>query len=130
MSPIECPVELERVAQRIVGQLVKRAPAPAPASEASDDAKDAPPQQPEVSPPAIEKPAYDSVAIYSLTLNLPRSVGIDHVALHAMKQFNFPNKLKALGINEAQCSAIIGNIIGRMAQPSHLTLAARPECVL
>ncbi len=103
LLPIECPVELERVAQRIVGQLVKRAPAP----EAPDDAT---PQQPEVSPPAIEKSAYDSVDIDSLTLNLPRSVGIEHVALHAMKQLNFPNKLKALGINETQCSAIIGNI--------------------
>ncbi len=114
LLPIECSVELERVAQRIIGQLVKCAPA----SEVPDDAKDATPQQPEASPPAIEKPAYDSVDIDSLTLNLPRSVGIEHVALHAMKQLDFPNKLKALGVNETQCSAIIGNIMGRMAQPA------------
>ncbi len=113
LLPIECPVELERVAQRIVGQLVKRAPA----TEAIDDSKDAIQPQSD-STPVTESPAYDSVDIDSLTLNLPRSVGIEHVALHAMKQLDFPNKLKALGINETQCSAIIGNIIGRMAQPA------------
>ncbi|VAW86228.1 FIG00855313: hypothetical protein [hydrothermal vent metagenome] len=110
LLPIECPVELERVAQRIVGQLVKRAPV----TEAVDDSKE---QQP-VLPPATESPAYDSVDIDSLTLNLPRTVGIEHVALHAMKQLDFPNKLSELGINGTQCSAIIGNIIGRMAQPA------------
>ena len=55
LLPIECPVELERVAQRIVGQLVKRAPV----TKAVDDSKE---QQP-VLPPATESPAYDSVEI-------------------------------------------------------------------
>jgi len=108
LLPIECPAELERVAQRIVGQLVKRSPV----TETEDDSKDA------TSPPVIKSSAYDSVDIDSLTLNLPRSVGIEHVALHAMKQLDFPNKLSELGINSTQCSAIIGNIIGRMAQPA------------
>ena len=45
-------------------------------------------------------------------------MGIEHVALHAMKQLDFPNKLNELGIKGTQCSAIIGNIIGRMAQPA------------
>jgi len=60
---------------------------------------------------------YQSVDIDSLTLLRPRSVGIEHVALSAVRQFGLDSKLEALGFNGPQCQAALGSLIGRMVEP-------------
>ena len=48
----------------------------------------------------------------------PRSVGVEHVALHALTQLGLVEKLIDLGVNGVTCAAILGNVVGRMAQPA------------
>ncbi len=60
---------------------------------------------------------YQSVDIDSLALLRPRSVGIEHVALHAIQQLGLDLKLEALGFNGPQCQAALGTLIGRMVEP-------------
>ena len=48
----------------------------------------------------------------------PRTVGVEHLALHALSQLGFTQKLAELGINGALRAAILGNVIGRMAEPA------------
>ncbi|MDP2882974.1 MAG: hypothetical protein Q8N89_15515, partial [Azonexus sp.] len=47
-----------------------------------------------------------------------RSVGVEHVALQALAQLGFVDLLSGLGINGVMRAAILGNLIGRMAQPA------------
>ncbi len=63
-------------------------------------------------------PDYQSVDIDSLALLRPRSVGIEHVALHAVQQLGLDLKLEALGFNGPQCQAALGNLIARMVEPA------------
>lgn len=60
---------------------------------------------------------YQEVDLDSLDLVRPRSVGVEHAALSAMRQCGFEDKLRALGLNRPQIAAAIGNIVGRMANP-------------
>ena len=46
-----------------------------------------------------------------------RSVGGEAVALQAIKQVKLDDKLQALGFNQKQINAALGNLIGRMIQP-------------
>ena len=62
-----------------------------------------------------DRPDYRNVDINSLEMMRPRSVGIEHVGLEALKQLKLDNKLKELGFNKHQLNAAIGAIIGRMA---------------
>jgi hypothetical protein len=48
----------------------------------------------------------------------PSRIGIEHLALHAVKQLTLDDKLKALGFNQHHVAAALGNIIGRMAAPA------------
>jgi transposase len=64
-----------------------------------------------------DRPDYRNVDINSLEMMRPRSVGIEHVGLEALKQLKLDNKLKELGFNKHQLNAAIGAIIGRMAVP-------------
>ncbi len=50
----------------------------------------------------------------SLELTRPRSVGVEHLALHAVSQLKFDQKLKELGFNQRQIATALGNIIARM----------------
>jgi transposase len=106
---IQCSDHLERAAQRAFGQLIARAPVSAPA--ASDDG---------IELAATERPAPDfqEVDIDSLQQTQPRSVGVEHVALHALEQVGVVKKLAELGINGVMRAAILGNLIGRMAAPA------------
>lgn len=61
---------------------------------------------------------YESVNIGSVELIRPRRVAIEHLAMHAVKQLTLDDKLKALGFNQRQLAAALGNIIGRMAAPA------------
>lgn len=111
LLPATCPVTIERMAQRCVGQLITRSPEPS----------GAPPDAAAPSVPAGEAPAVADVQhvdINSLQLTQPRSVGIEHLALHALSQLGLIEKLTALGINGAMRAAIVGNLVGRMAQPA------------
>jgi transposase len=62
--------------------------------------------------------SFETVDIASLELVRPRRVGIEQVALHAVKQLTLDDKLKSLGFNQHQLAASLGNIIARMAAPA------------
>ena len=95
----DVPADVEREAQRIVAQLVARGAQPAP-----DDAQ----------------PAGDlqTVAVDSLALVRPRSVGAEHVALWALAQLGLPALLESLGVNAALRDAALGSVVARMAFPA------------
>jgi len=65
-----------------------------------------------------EEIKFEAVDIASLELVRPRRVGIEQLALHAVKQVTLDDKLKSLGFNQKQIAASLGNIIGRMAAPA------------
>lgn len=60
---------------------------------------------------------YQEVDLDSLEVVRPRSVGVEHAALSAMRQCAFEDKLAALGLNRPQIAAAVGAVIGRMAHP-------------
>ena len=60
---------------------------------------------------------YQEVDLDSLDLVRPRSVGVEHAALSAMRQCGFKDKLAEIGFNRPQIAAAVGNIIGRKAHP-------------
>lgn len=70
------------------------------------------------STPTSSTANFYSVDIDSLEQRQPRSVGVEHVALHALKKLGFIDKLSELGINGVLRSAIVGNIVARMAHPA------------
>lgn len=108
---LACSKHIERAAQRYVGQLIARAP--------SLNADDGTPGSVAASAGiAAHVPDYQDVDIDSLEQTQPRCVGVEHVALHALEQVGFVQKLCELGINGAMRAAIIGNVIGRMAHPT------------
>ena len=109
---IACSEAIERAAQRYVGQLIARAPA-----EPGETAADTHPDAASASG-AAAGPDLQEVDVDSLKLSQPRSVGVEHVALHALSEFGMVEKLTALGINGVQRAAILGNLIGRMAHPA------------
>ena len=110
---IPCSDHIERAAQRFFGQLIARAPVAAAVAKGGESAIP-------TAPVATERPAPDvqEVDIDSLQQTQPRSVGVEHVALHALEQLGFVKKLVDLGINGVTRAAILGNIIGRMAEPA------------
>ena len=105
---VECPESIERAAQRYAGQLVARAPQVDDAAGGAVDAGAT------TSPP----PDYQEVDVDSLQLTLPRAVGVEHVALNALSQLGLVEQLIELGVNGVMRAAILGNLIGRMAQPA------------
>ncbi|MBC7469563.1 MAG: IS1634 family transposase [Ramlibacter sp.] len=123
------PEEVQAFAQRFAAQIIARKPAvpslgaaptvradraaPAPAKAAK------PPSGPPRSPAsqAGELARYQEVDLDSLELVDPRSVGVEHAALSAMRQCGLEDKLSELGLNRPQIAAAVGNIVARMAQP-------------
>jgi hypothetical protein len=59
----------------------------------------------------------DTIAVDSLILSRPRSVGVESVGLWAMAQLEFATLLETLGLNGPERTAILGAIIARMAAP-------------
>ena len=96
----DVPADVEREAQRIVAQLVARGAQPAAPGDA--------------------QPAGDlqTVAVDSLALVRPRSVGAEHVALWALAQLGLPALLESLGVNAALRDAALGSVVARMAFPA------------
>ena len=97
---IDCPEPIERAAQRYFGQLIARAPLPEETTG---------PEGKQAKSAAIERRAADfhEVDIDSLQQSQPRSVGVEHVALHVLAQFGFVKKLAELGINGITRAAIL-----------------------
>lgn len=108
-----CPAPIERAAQRYAGQLIARAIQMEQAADA-----DAPAVRADAAVSPQTPSDYQEVDISSLQLTQPRSVGVEHLGLHALTQLGLIEKLGELGINGAKCAAILGNIIGRMAKPA------------
>ena len=105
--PLECSEWIERAAQRYHAQLVARAPTLAsPADEAAGSGGEAP-------PPAD----FQEVDVDSLQMTQPRSVGVEHVGLHAASELGLIETLNDLGVNGVMQASILGSLIGRMGQP-------------
>jgi transposase len=61
---------------------------------------------------------YMEVDVSSLKLIQPRTVGVEHAGLQALKKLGIPELLQELGFNGVQRSCAIASIIGRMAVPA------------
>ncbi len=129
------PEEVQAFAHRFAAQIIARKPA-VPSLGAPDAVRAAavaavpatPAANPRGSPSNPASPAspatatsdvarYQEVDLDSLELVDPRSVGVEHAALSAMRQCGLQDKLSELGLNRPQIAAALGNIIARMAQP-------------
>lgn len=124
LCALECPEHVEQAAQRCVAQLITRTPSTpahgdvhaAHAGERADEAAPSgglstlePSSQAQSTPPApaalagpsvvTAAPNWQTVDIDSIQDSQPRSVGVEHVALHAIAQLGLVDKLSELGIN-------------------------------
>jgi hypothetical protein len=106
---IACSDHIERIAQRCFEQLVARTEPVGVASEAAGG---------QAVMPHPASPDFQEIDIDTLQQTQPRSVGVEQLALHALGQVGFIEKLTQLGINGVQRAAILGNLIGRMAHPA------------
>lgn len=60
---------------------------------------------------------FREIDITGVELIRPRSVGTEHVGLHALEALGLPKILEDAGFNGPQRAAALANIIGRMCQP-------------
>ncbi len=65
-----------------------------------------------------EQADYHSVDVDSLEMVRPRSVGVEHVALEALRQVGLDTELARLGFSGPQQAAAIGTIVARMVAPA------------
>lgn len=94
----EIDTDLEGHAQHIYSQLIAlRAPLLASQDQGDSD--------------------FQEVDVNSVQLTKPRSVGVEHVSLEALKDLELPKILERAGLNGAQQSAALGNIVARMCHP-------------
>jgi hypothetical protein len=91
---IELDDDLEKMAQRYTAQII--------ASQCTDH----------------DDAQFEAVDISNAEFVRPRRIGIEHLAMHAVKQLTLDDKLKDLGFNKRQVAAALGNIIGRVAAPA------------
>ncbi len=96
----------QALAQRYAAQLIALRPSAASITRAAAAQAD-----------SGEVDRYQEVDLDSLDLVRPRSVGVEHAALSAMRQCGFEDKLAELGLNRPQIAAAVGNIVARMAHP-------------
>jgi len=128
MPDATLPEEVQAFAHRFAAQIIARKPAvpslgsvpavrAAPASgkpvKAAIDPACSPPRSP--ASEAGELARYQEVDLDSLELVDPRSLGVEHAALSAMRQCGLEDKLSELGLNRPQIAAAVGNIVARMA---------------
>ena len=134
--PTPCSAAIEKEAQRCVSQLIARAPGSGGGlsssgtdilSSAMPVAVPATPQSPAASgapassaptPPTPSSPDFQEVDLETLQLAQARSVGVEHVALHALSQLGLIDLFKTLGMNGVIRSALLGSLVGRMAHPA------------
>lgn len=60
---------------------------------------------------------YREVALDSLEMSQPRSIGAEHITFEALQLLGLDGKFKELGFNGPQTAAAIGTIVGRCCQP-------------
>jgi transposase len=135
LCTLACSDKIERTAQHYYKQLVERAgvsssteiePATqtqsAASATSSADAACVPTHSTRIAAPAPVTspvvPDIQSVDLDSLALTQARSVGVEHVALHAIAQLALVEKLTELGLTAVGRACILGNLIGRMAAPA------------
>ena len=94
LMPVELPEAVETQAQVIAARLLARTPVEAPATA-----------------------EFAEVDVNSLELVQPRSVGVEHVGLHALAELGLDALLASLGVNAVTRAMIFAQIIGRMAAP-------------
>lgn len=90
---LDVPEPVEAAAQALAAQFVARAPGAAAGAE------------------------FIEVDVHSLELTQPRSVGVEHVGLHALAQLEFEPLLASLGINATTRAMILAQVVARMAAP-------------
>lgn len=106
----------ETLAQRYAAQLLARQP------EAAVLVRKAATQTASSDSPCLDATGagaarFVEVDLATLEQVRPRTVGVEQVALAAVRQLGFEEKLAALGLNRPQIAAALGNVIGRMAAP-------------
>jgi hypothetical protein len=104
LMPTTVMESVERCAQQCFARLVAQGGGMKP-SRATPEASDPSPS------------AFVDVDPDSLELTQPRSIGVEHAALVAMRELAFEPLLESLGINGVMRTAIVGSIIARMAAP-------------
>jgi len=67
---------------------------------------------------SVEDKKYEEVDVSSIQLFHPRSVGVEHVALHGAQLLQIPNILQEVGLSELQATMATASIVGRMANPN------------
>jgi len=65
----------------------------------------------------VVEPEFHDVDINSLELMRPRSIGVEHAGLEALKWLNFEAILESVGMNSVQRAVALASILGRMAEP-------------
>ena len=60
---------------------------------------------------------YHTVNINRIEAHQARSIGVETLACHAVRQLQLDQKLTALGFNKIDSAAALGSIIGRMVSP-------------
>ena len=105
--PPDCPPALESHAQRITARLLASERIGSAASQASQGHH------------------LQSIAVDTLELIRPRSVGVEHVGLWAMDQLGLRTVLEGLGIGASLRAAAVGSVIARMARPGSERAARR-----
>ena len=112
---IDLPKAAAVEAERITAQLqLHKAPA-VPAAKTPAQSETRSDAQPESE--AVPTTDVQAVDVNSLELVRPRSVGVEHIGLWAMRQVGFAELLLELGMTSPIRAAILGVIIGRMAAP-------------
>ena len=94
----ELPVGVEQEAQAICAKLI------ALRGDHTDEQAD-------------EVADFKEIDVNSVELIRPRSVGTEHVSLHALEALGLPKILEDAGFNGPQRAAALANIIGRMCEP-------------
>lgn len=107
LLPLQCAASVESAAQRYAGQLVVRAPM-GDASAAGSGTR---------AGESRSSGNFQEVDVESLQLTQPRSVGVEHVGVHALTELGIVDLLQELGVNGVVRASIIGNLIGRMGRP-------------
>ena len=126
LVPMECPVQIERAAQYYAGKLIINSPKETEVdnSKLPDKSVLTSSESDITSSGIIEVSSnkqisvdFQEVDVNSIEQTQPRSVGVEHVGLHAIKQIGLIEKLESLGINGRMRAGILGNLIGRMGHP-------------
>ncbi|MBK6974195.1 MAG: IS1634 family transposase [Sterolibacteriaceae bacterium] len=112
LMPMAVMQSVERYAQHCFARLVAQGGAATSAGTASAASAASPAAFVEVDPDSLE-------------FTQPRSIGVEHVALAAMRELAFEPLLDSLGINGVMRTAIVGSIIARMAAPGSELAAHR-----